>query len=331
MRKSYYSILSLIPTMVLILALMMGCSRPKPGAIAEPTATQAPPGAVATSLAVATGTALIEAPATTVFAAPTANLTPELLSTVVPPGAPTVAAAEITPMPTPGAPVAVATPSVPQVTPIPPPEAAAAGTTYVVQPGDTLFSIATRFGTTVEDIKAANGLTSDVIQAGQQLTISGGVGPAPAPGAPPGAPAPGAPSGPGYTPPGEPTVHIVQPGENLYRIALMYGTTIEAIAAANGIYNPWCIYVGQRLVIPFPGSPLHPGGPPPPSGYPTPPGGNPSPPGPPPPGARTHVVQPGETLFSIAVRYGVTVEAIALANNLPNPNLIWSGQILIIP
>jgi LysM repeat protein len=124
--------------------------------------------------------------------------------------------------------------------------------------------------------------------------------------------------------PPTPIVHIVQPGENLYRIALMYGTTIEAIAAANGIYNPRLIYVGQRLIIPPPGSPLPPGGPPPP-------GGNPPTPGPPPPGARTHVVQPGETLFSIALRYGVTVEAIALANNLPNPNLIHAGQILIIP
>ena len=45
-------------------------------------------------------------------------------------------------------------------------------------------------------------------------------------------------------------IHIVQRGENLYRIALRYGVTVQAIAAANGIVNPHRIYAGQRLVIP---------------------------------------------------------------------------------
>jgi LysM repeat protein len=45
-------------------------------------------------------------------------------------------------------------------------------------------------------------------------------------------------------------VHIVQPGENLYRISLRYGTTVQAIAAANGIVNVNLIYAGQQLVIP---------------------------------------------------------------------------------
>jgi LysM repeat protein len=43
--------------------------------------------------------------------------------------------------------------------------------TYTVQPGDTLFSLAARFGRPLEDLKAANGLVSDDIQAGQQLII----------------------------------------------------------------------------------------------------------------------------------------------------------------
>jgi len=44
--------------------------------------------------------------------------------------------------------------------------------------------------------------------------------------------------------------HTVQPGENLFRIALRYGTTVEALAAANQIADPTHITVGQVLVIP---------------------------------------------------------------------------------
>ncbi|MDQ0194192.1 LysM peptidoglycan-binding domain-containing protein [Paenibacillus wynnii] len=44
-----------------------------------------------------------------------------------------------------------------------------------------------------------------------------------------------------------------------------------------------------------------------------------------------HIVQPGDTLWSIAARYGVTVDAILRANNLTNQNYIYLGQSLIIP
>jgi LysM repeat protein len=107
--------------------------------------------------------------------------------------------------------------------------------------------------------------------------------------------------------PGAPIVHVVQPGENLFRIALRYNTTVEAVAAANGIRNPQLIYVGQKLTIPREGAT------------------------PPPGGGRTHVVQPGENLFRIALRYGTTPQAIAVANNLPNIHLIYAGQVLRIP
>lgn len=100
--------------------------------------------------------------------------------------------------------------------------------------------------------------------------------------------------------------HVVQPGENLFRIALHYGMTYTALAAANGIINPDLIYVGQRLTIPTEGT------------APTAPTG-------------THVVQPGENLFRIALKYGVTVEALAVANGISNVNLIYPGQKLRIP
>lgn len=44
--------------------------------------------------------------------------------------------------------------------------------------------------------------------------------------------------------------HIVQPGENLFRIALRYGTTVSALAAINHIGNPRLIYVGQIIYLP---------------------------------------------------------------------------------
>jgi LysM repeat protein len=168
------------------------------------------------------------------------------------------------------------------------------GTTYVVRWGDTIFFIAERYGTTVDSIKAVNGLTSDFIIVGQELIIPGDAT------APPDAVPP--------TTGGQAT-HIVQPGETLFRIALQYETTVDAIAKANNIVNPWFIYVGQELIIPTGG------------------GGVPSPG----PGGQTYVVQPGDTLYSIAVRYDTTTQALMVANNLSNPNLIYVGQTLKLP
>jgi LysM repeat protein len=99
---------------------------------------------------------------------------------------------------------------------------------------------------------------------------------------------------------------MVQPGENLFRISLHYGMSYEAVAAANGIINPDLISIGQRLIIPAEGT------------TPTTP-------------TRNYVVQPGENLFRIALKYGVAVEALAVANDISNINLIHPGQRLVIP
>jgi LysM repeat protein len=104
------------------------------------------------------------------------------------------------------------------------------------------------------------------------------------------------------------TIHVVQPGENLYRIALRYGVTVNAIAQANGLTNTRRIYVGQRLVIPTGG----PSSPPASSGS-------------------VHVVQRGENLYRIALRYGTTVQALAAANGIVNTGRIYAGQRLVIP
>jgi LysM repeat protein len=338
--------LSLALIALLALTVAVGCTRPKPGlppaappeeevpateeAAATPAMAVSP--AAATEVPAAAPTeapaAVPEVPAeeTVVAAEPTAALTPPL-ATVVPTGLPTVVPAEITPFPTPGLPAAAEEPVPVPPTPVasPPPTTLESGQgfVYVVQPGDTLYSIAAQFGVSVDAIREANGLVSDDIVPGQELIIPGVPGPGPAP-----APAPGV-----VPPPEGGTVHTVQPGETVYRISRMYGTTVEAIAAANGI-NPWFIWVGQRLIIPGPGGPIPPGPnpvPPSPGPNPVPPSPGPNPVPPPPDGGRTHEVQPGETLFSIALLYGVPVQDIVMANNLPNPNFIYPGQILIIP
>lgn len=197
------------------------------------------------------------------------------------------------PAPT-GTPVEMLTPSpeaswtptpMPSPTPIPTP---AAETVYVVQPGDTLYSVALRFGTTVQAIIAANDLSDpDFVWVGQRLII------------------PGVPS---ITPTSVPTptpaviMYIVQPGDTLYTIAAMYDTSVEAIVRANDLADPSYIWVDQRLVIPSEGK-----------------------------GEFTYTVQPGDNLYSIATRFGTTTEAIIAANELLNPDFIYVGQVLIIP
>lgn len=63
------------------------------------------------------------------------------------------------------------------------------------------------------------------------------------------APIPRPPAAPPLPPYGYPTYHVVRYGDNLTRIAARYGTTVWAIAQANGIWNPNLIYLGQTLYI----------------------------------------------------------------------------------
>ncbi|MBI3914890.1 MAG: LysM peptidoglycan-binding domain-containing protein [Chloroflexi bacterium] len=109
---------------------------------------------------------------------------------------------------------------------------------YIVQAGDTLFAVATRYGTSVAALMQANGLYNYWIYVGQSLRIPGAPAPVvPVPVSQPQIPAQG--------------VYVtVRPGDYLAFIAAQYGSTVYAIAIANGLSNPSFIYAGQRLFIP---------------------------------------------------------------------------------
>ncbi len=107
------------------------------------------------------------------------------------------------------------------------------------------------------------------------------------------------------TPPGV-TIHVVQRGETLYRIALDYGSSVDQLARLNNLSDPSSIAVGQRLLVPAPGST------------------------PMPAQSIMHVVQPGETLESIAQLYGIDVAGLMAQNNLTDAAGFFVGQLLDI-
>lgn len=109
-------------------------------------------------------------------------------------------------------------------------------TSYTVQAGDTLGQIAQDFGLTIEELAAANNITDiDTLDVGQVLVI-------PVPGTVEVQPLP--------SEEGEERIHVVVAGENLFRIGLVYGFTVEELAEYNGIADPSRLEIGQVIRIP---------------------------------------------------------------------------------
>ena len=111
-----------------------------------------------------------------------------------------------------------------------------------------------------------------------------------------------------------PCWHCVVRGETLFSIGRLYNVSPWAIASANGLANPNCIYSGQQLYIPA-GPPYYGGCQPPCGGW----------------QGWHYTVRCGDTLLGIARAHGVSAWSIARANGIYNMNHIWAGQRLVIP
>ena len=183
---------------------------------------------------------------------------------------------------------------------------------HQIQPGDTLITIAKRYHTTVEVLKQVNDLRSHHIRAGQHLIVPVAVK-----------------SPEHYTlsvnqrlhriqqtqRSGERHVHVVQPGDTLWELARRYRTSTQKIAAWNGISPRDPIRPGQQLVIWLQSegaSKATLAGP---------------------PVKRQQVrytVRQGDSLYSIASRFGVTVNDLVRWNGLSKDRYLQPGQQLVV-
>ncbi len=161
------------------------------------------------------------------------------------------------------------------------------GNFYTVKQGDSLYSIATKYGTTVDAIKTANNLGTNLLSIGQKLLIPEIVEEEPT--------TPSAPS--------TNNVYNVKNGDTLYSIAGRYGITVDSLKTANNLTSD-NLKIGQKLVIPSSSTPSS--------------------------GSTTYTVKSGDTLYGIASKYGISVDDIKKANGLSS-NLLQIGQKLTIP
>ena len=153
------------------------------------------------------------------------------------------------------------------------------GDTYTVKAGDTLYGIASKYNMTVDDLKALNGLSSNLLSIGQVLLVSDK----------------------NSTPTGE---YIVKKGDTLYSIAEQLGTTVDELKRLNNLTSN-ILSIGQVLLTNSSGI----------TGEVV---------------ENTYTVKAGDTLYSIAKKYGISVDTLKQMNSLTN-NLLSIGQVLIVP
>ena len=91
---------------------------------------------------------------------------------------------------------------------------------YTVKKGDSLYSIAKKYNTTVDELKRINNLSSNLLSIGQKLII----------------------------PSNESTIYTVLKGDSLYAIAKKYNTTVNKIKTDNNLTNN-LLSIGQKLII----------------------------------------------------------------------------------
>lgn len=146
--------------------------------------------------------------------------------------------------------------------------------TYIVQKGDSLYSISNKFNTTVDSIKKLNNLSSNLLSIGQIIKIPTST-----------------------SAPTSSNVYIVQKGDSLYSIANKYNTTVDNIKKLNNL-NSNLLSINQKLEIPVQSESIY-------------------------------IVEKGDSLYKIANKFNTTVDNLKKINNL-NSNLLQIGQQLKI-
>lgn len=152
---------------------------------------------------------------------------------------------------------------------------------YIVQKGDTLYSVAMANNTTVDELKKANNLTSNILSTGQLLKIPSALLPE--------------------------STYTVKKGDSLYSIANKYNTTVEELKRINNLTSN-TLSIGQVLKLPSDKSNKIEQE----------------------KNTITYTVQKGDSLYSIARKYSTTIDKIKDLNNLTT-NLLSIGQVLLIP
>lgn len=143
--------------------------------------------------------------------------------------------------------------------------------TYTVKSGDTLYGIAKKYGTSVDNIKSLNNLVSDALSIGQVLKIPSS---------------------------GTNEVYVVQNGDTLYSIARKYGISVDELKNLNNLTSN-TLSIGQTLKV---------------SGS----------------DSVVYTVKSGDTLYGIAREFGTTADAIKKLNNITS-NTLSIGQKLLLP
>jgi LysM repeat protein/outer membrane protein assembly factor BamB len=144
---------------------------------------------------------------------------------------------------------------------------------YIAKAGDTLSGVASMFHTGTQYLMKLNNVSDTIaLYPGQKLWV------------------------PDFSD-RDYLLHTVKPGDNLFRLALFYGSNVKKIGEINNLKDVNKIYVGQLLKIPE---------------------------------VILHTVQPNDTLWKISQLYQVPIAALIANNNLVPPYLIYVGQKLLI-
>lgn len=179
------------------------------------------------------------------------------------------------------------------------------GMDYAIRPGDTLLGVAVRYGLDWKRVAAINGLSENsLLQIGQVIRLPGAGDPAPGIGGPAAVDIPADLATRDY---------VVRSGDTLVTIAARHDADWQTLAAINGLSEQSVLQIGQALKVPANGGSL--------AASATP---QTAP-------ARTHTVQPGETVISIALKYGVSWRELLARNSLDENDLLSIGQVLQIP